>query len=254
MPQPAPGFGQAASVSGERSGPQDREVDAKYRPERAIPRGLVSLRLIAGLGLGGAVVAVAAAWAWLPALVWLLALVWLWLAAMSAEFGAREWLRAHPIVYMVSHMAIMPLIDLLLTGIEWVPHGGPAHGLWLFLALSFVNGCVLELGRKIWAPENERAGVESYSDIWGPRRAVAIWAVFVALAFGLLLGLGWILEVMLPLAIIGGVGFATCLWVMRGFRNAPTPKAEKRLDLISGLWVFLCYGSAGFTPLAFGAI
>jgi hypothetical protein len=72
------------------------------------------------------------------------------------------------VLYLLSHMAIMPLIDLLLTGIEWLP-GRAASGLWMFLALSFVNGCVLEIGRKLWAPENEIAGVDTYSGLWGPR-------------------------------------------------------------------------------------
>jgi hypothetical protein len=79
-------------------------------------------------------------------------------------------------------MAIMPLIDLLLTGIEWVPGGGAASGLWMFLALSFVNGCVLEIGRKLWAPENEIAGVDTYSGLWGPQRAAMIWSVTVILS------------------------------------------------------------------------
>jgi hypothetical protein len=50
----------------------------------------------------------------------------------------------------------------------------------MFLALSFVNGCVLEIGRKLWAPENEIAGVDTYSGLWGPRRAAAIWGVTVS--------------------------------------------------------------------------
>lgn len=233
---------------------KDREVDAKYRPERPIPRGLVSLRLIVGLAAAAGLLAVATTWLWTPVLMWLLALAWLWLAAMSFEFGARDWLRERLAFYMVSHMAIMPLIDLLLTGIEWVPHARPASGLWVFLALSFVNGCVLELGRKIWAPESEREGVESYSAIWGPKKAIAIWGGFVALAFALLLGLGWLLGALIPIAVIGFVGVLACLRILRDFRRAPTPQAEKRVDMISGLWVFLCYGAAGFAPVLLGAL
>jgi hypothetical protein len=38
------------------------------------------------------------------------------------------------------------------------------------------NGVVLELGRKTWAPQDERAGVESYSSAWGLARALSAWA------------------------------------------------------------------------------
>jgi hypothetical protein len=123
---------------------------------------------------------------------------------MSFEFGVPDWLKARPVLYLVSHMAIMPLIDLLLTGIEWVPGGGAASGLWMFLALSFVNGCVLEIGRKLWAPENEIAGVDTYSGLWGPQRAAMIWSVTVILSLALLLGVGRATDTFLVALILGG--------------------------------------------------
>ena len=117
---------------------KDAEDDRLYRPERPIPRGLVSQRLILSLGAASLPVAALAAWAWHPPVLWLLGLCWLWLAAMTVEFGVPEWLKARPVLYLVSHMAIMPLIDLVLTGMEWLPGGGAAPGLVLFLALSFI--------------------------------------------------------------------------------------------------------------------
>ena len=45
--------------------------------------------------------------------------VWLWFALMTKEFFAAQWLKARPILYLVSHMAILPLIDLMLTSLEW---------------------------------------------------------------------------------------------------------------------------------------
>ena len=44
-----------------------------------------------------------------------LLLVWAWFGLMSKEFFARGWLRAHPIAYIASHMAIVPLIDWYVT-------------------------------------------------------------------------------------------------------------------------------------------
>ncbi len=228
---------------------KDLDDDRRYRPHRPIPRGLVSLRQIIALGLASLPVAALAVWLWHPPALWLLALVWLWLAAMTAEFGMAAWLKARPLLYLVSHMAIMPLIDLLLTGIEWIPGGGAARGIWLFLALSFVNGCVLEIGRKLWAPQSELPGVETYSRLWGPRRAAIIWAACTALSFGLLLGVGAVTGAFWITLVLGGAGFAACLWAARAYAISPTPGAEKRMDTVAGLWVFACYAIAGLVPV-----
>lgn len=228
---------------------KDLEDDRRYRPDRPIPRGLVSLRLIISLGLASLPITALAAWLWHPPALWLLALVWLWLGAMTAEFGVAEWLKARPVLYLLSHMAIMPLIDLLLTGLEWLPFGGPASGLSLFLALSFVNGCVLEIGRKLWSPENEIAGVETYSGLWGTRKAARIWGGCVLLSYALLLGVGAATGVLWISAALGGIGVAICLLSAARYARSPTERAEKRMDTIAGLWVFACYAIAGFLPV-----
>ncbi|WP_099827921.1 UbiA family prenyltransferase [Oceaniglobus indicus] len=231
---------------------KDHDDDRRFRPERPIPRGLVSLRLIVGLGLGCVPVAVAVALIHGGGVIWLLALVWLWLAAMSVEFGTPAWLKARPVIYLLSHMAIMPLIDLMLTGVEWGAHGHPAPGLWVFIALSFVNGCVLELGRKIKAPQGERAGVETYSALWGIDRALAVW---LGLIVGAVILLG-VLGALAPgpwwsLAGIGAAGAAICATLASALSRRPGETAAARVDMAAGLWVFLCYAAAGLVPLLF---
>jgi 4-hydroxybenzoate polyprenyltransferase len=228
---------------------KDQEDDRRYRPERPIPRGLVSLREIMALGLASLPVTALVAWLWYPPVLWLLALVWAWLAAMTAEFGAPAWLKAHPVLYLLSHMAIMPLIDLLLTGLEWLPHGAVVPGLGWFLALSFVNGSVLEIGRKLWSPGSEIAGVDSYSALWGVRKAALIWSCCVALSFILLLGLSHATGTFWLCLILGGLGAGLCWSAGARYARSPTVQAEKRMDLLAGLWVFACYALAGFAPL-----
>jgi 4-hydroxybenzoate polyprenyltransferase len=85
---------------------KDFDEDSRYRSYRPVPRGLVSLRelgllwvLTGALQLGLAL--------WLnPALVPLLLIVWAYLGLMSKEFFVREWLKAHPITYMWTHMPL----------------------------------------------------------------------------------------------------------------------------------------------------
>jgi len=233
---------------------KDLEDDRRYRPDRPIPRGLVSLRLIIGLGLVSLPITAFAAWAWYPPTLWLLALVWLWLAAMTAEFGVPEWLKARPIFYLLSHMAIMPLIDLLLTGMEWMRASTVSDGLILFLLLSFVNGCVLEIGRKLWAPDSEIDGVDTYSKLWGPSKAALIWGGCILASLALLIGVGIATGVFWVTFALGSAGAVFCLTSAGKYAANPTLVMEKRMDSLAGLWVFACYAIAGFTPLIMRAI
>ncbi|WP_299965457.1 UbiA family prenyltransferase [uncultured Roseobacter sp.] len=233
---------------------KDGADDAAYRPERPIPRGLVTLRLIVSLGIATIPLAILLALLHGAGHVWLLLLTWAWLTAMTVEFGVPAWLKARPVMYLLSHMAIMPLIDVLLTGIEWLPHGTAAPALWLFIALSFSNGCVLEIGRKLRSPENERAGVDTYSGLWGAGQAARIWLVFVGISALLLTGVGAATGFAAVFAAISLIGFAFCAHRARRYAADPTPKAEKQMDTVAGLWVFGCYATAGFLPLALGGL
>lgn len=227
---------------------KDGEDDRIFRPERPIPRGLVTLRLIVTLGVATIPIAAIIAVIFGAGLIWLLLLVWVWLTVMSFEFGMPAWLKARPVVYLLSHMAIMPLIDLMLTGIEWLPHGSPHPALWLFIALSFANGCVLELGRKLWAPQSERPGVDTYSALWGPARATHIWLGFVAISCLLLIGVG----IATGYPIITLIALAGAAYTARtglAYAAKPTVANERKVDSIAGLWVFLCYATAGFVPV-----
>jgi 4-hydroxybenzoate polyprenyltransferase len=228
---------------------KDFEDDARFRPERPIPRGLVSLRLIVGLALAlGFVAALLTA----SLDVWLLAplaAVWIWLGLMNAEFFAPRWMKARPFLYLVSHMAIMPLIDLFLTATEWLPHGAPPPGLGWFLGLSFANGCVLEIGRKVWAPENERVGVETYSLLLGPRKAALIWVAALAAAFALLVGVGFAANAAALVAGLGALAFVVAVVAAGRFLSDPRPAAQARIETFAGLWVFVCYAAGGFAPL-----
>ena len=125
----------------------------------------------------------------------------------------------------------------------------PPSALWLFLVLSFINGCVLEIGRKIFAPINERHGVETYSALLGPRNATLLWFAVLAASYGFLVTVGVIIGAPLTLAAVGMAGLLACLLAGVSFLSDPSPAKQGRLDTMSGLWVVACYGSAGFAPI-----
>jgi len=121
--------------------------------------------------------------------------------------------------------------------------------LWLFLALSFFNGCVMELGRKIRVPENEQEGVETYSKLWGPYRASLVWLAAVYAAVALLVSLILLTtgSRVLPLAAIlalGGVQYIQGL----GIRDRAAPVRQKAIELASAIWVALSYATCAALP------
>lgn len=229
---------------------KDADDDARHRPYRPVPRGLVTLRELGVLGVAAAVVQLAAA-LWLDVrIVPLLLVVWAYMALMSKEFFVRDWLRARPVTVLWSHMLIMPLIDLYATACDWVPASAPiAAGLRWFLVASFFNGLVVEVGRKIRAPEAEEAGVETYTVLWGRGRAVTVWLVVmaVALASALLaaraVGGGAVVALVLG-AIWAGSATAGAAFVAR-----PTRARAKLIEPLAGVWTLAMYVSVGIVPV-----
>src|SRR5438128_10765547 len=78
-------------------------------------------------------------------------------------------------------MAIMPMIDAYAAGLDWPAADVlPRPGLWLFLVVTYLNGSLLEIGRKIRAPQDEREGVDTYSRAWGRRGGPVVWLAVLA--------------------------------------------------------------------------
>jgi 4-hydroxybenzoate polyprenyltransferase len=226
---------------------KDFADDARWRPYRPVPRGLVTLRELGILWVLTALLQVAAA-LWLdPRLVGLLALTWLYLGLMSREFFCRDWLKAHPFTYMWSHMLIMPLIDFYATACDWMTAGGgPPAGLFWFVLVSFLNGFVIEIGRKIRAPEDEEEGVETYSRLWGRGRAVAAWGAALGLTGLCAIVAAGQIGFALPAAAALGLLAAVAVGVSGPFLRGP--RSGKRFEILSGLWTLVLYAVLGLVP------
>jgi 4-hydroxybenzoate polyprenyltransferase len=229
---------------------KDFEEDARYRPYRAVPRGLVSLRELGVLGVVAAVIQLLLGLALDASIVMLLAVAWLYLALMSKEFFVGEWLKRHPILYLVSHMVIIPLVDFYATACDWWPAArGMPRGLGWFVAASYSNGIVIEIGRKIRAPADEEAGVNTYSALWGPRVAVLAWlgammttAVCATLAAARI-------HFVVPVAAVLTTLLLTAGLVCWRFLAAPSQRRSKRIETLAGVWTISLYLSIGTVPL-----
>jgi 4-hydroxybenzoate polyprenyltransferase len=227
---------------------KDAEEDARWRPYRPVPRGLVTLpelrRLFILAGLLQSMLVVFLD----PRLFIVLGIAWLYLGLMCVEFFARDWLKQRPMIYLLSHMGIMPLVDFFGTACEWLPRSGTAPaGLGWFLAASFANGIVIEIGRKLRQPADEEEGVETYSRLWGKPGAALAWAASMLATMVCAVMAGSAIGYMTPLAIaLGGmlvVSFSMLPAYVRGTLHG------KRLETISALWTLILYLMLGLVPL-----
>ncbi len=233
---------------------KDFDEDARYRPYRPVPRGLVSLRELGAVFVLACVVQAGLAW-WLdPDLILLLLITWAYLAFMSKEFFVRDFLKNRPVLYMVSHMFIMPLIDLYATGTDWLVAGaGPPRGLLWFLLASFFNGMVIEIGRKVRRPEDEEEGVATYSVVWGRACAVAAWLGVMLATAGFALLAAMHIGVPFQIAIILGGALAAAAVLGLWFLRAPAPGRGRWIEHMSGLWTLILYTALGVLPLVWRA-
>ena len=232
---------------------KDFEEDSRYRPYRAVPRGLVTLRELGYVGLAAAAVQLVLALCLQLSLVFLLLIPWLYLALMTKDFFVRKWIINRPFTYMWTHMMIMPLIDLYATSCDWHLAGsGPPKGLVWFLAVSYFNGVVVEIGRKVRAPPDEEVGVTTYSAVWGLHRAVFAWLTAIGLNATLALVAAHEIHFLGPMAVVLFALIALAIFVAWRFLKEPTTNHSKRVEAMSGVWTLLMYLSLGAAPLLLG--
>jgi 4-hydroxybenzoate polyprenyltransferase len=147
---------------------KDEAGDKASYPDRLLTRGVVTLPLLARCGFVAVVlqavlstsISMTACAAWLAALIFTL--------LMKMEFGIGDWLNRHLVIYALTHNPIVALLAVFLwaaSGADW----DWAFGLYV-LAVSF-GSLAFEVGRKIRNPDEEIAGVESYSSVLGRSRA-----------------------------------------------------------------------------------
>lgn len=227
---------------------KDAGEDARWRPYRPVPRGLVTLRELRIVFIFAALIQAGLVIALDPRLLIVLGIAWTYLSLMSVEFFCRDWLKKRPVIYLISHMGIMPLVDFFATACEWLPQGSSTpRTIGWFLAASFFNGIVIEIGRKLRQPADEEEGVETYSRLWGKYGGSAIWLVALITtlfsAFQAAAQIGFQRPVFFVL-----VAVLSCAVIAR-HRYLTTSLSGKKIELISALWTLSLYLILGLIPL-----
>ncbi|MDQ3393947.1 MAG: UbiA family prenyltransferase, partial [Bacteroidota bacterium] len=167
---------------------KDAEDDAKFRKNLPVPRSLISFRELKALGIIVFVLQVGINLYFFPKMLIIYGIIIAYLLLMGKEFFVPEWLKKHQFWYVISHMFIIPLVDIYASGLDWLLEGVAApFGLLFFFAVSYMNGIVLEIGRKIRVPEKESEGVQTYTAMLGTNRAVWAWigVLFITLCLSL---------------------------------------------------------------------
>jgi 4-hydroxybenzoate polyprenyltransferase len=226
---------------------KDHEEDCRYQPERPVPRGLVKLKELAVLGLLGAAVQTALAFTYQQSLLLPLLLTWLYFALMSVEFFVGDWLKQRPFTYLWTHMMILLFVDIFITAFDWMKGTTlPPSGLWLFLAVSFFNGVIIEIGRKIKSIDEEKPGVTSYTSAWGRRPAVFAWLAAITISGCLAIATATKLGFALPIITLTAVLIACAGWIV--FKFVKYPSTGKHFESFSGLWTLITYLALGTVP------
>lgn len=230
---------------------KDFQEDSHYRPYRPVPRGLIALRELSFVWAGCLVLQLALAALLSDRLLPLLVMTWAYLFLMTREFFVPIWLKRHAVAYMATHMVITPLIFLYASACDWVLSGNhrPSHGLIWMIAVNYFNGVVVEIGRKIRAPQDEERGVETYSWLWGRRNSVLVWAaaMFATNAFAYEAAreirytqfAAWLMLPALLAAVIVALIFLADSKLHRG----------KWVEAASCIWALLTYLSLGVFPV-----
>lgn len=234
---------------------KDAEFDRIHHPDRPVPRGLIDLDSLKNLGLLIGLIQLVIVLKAGPVLTLPLFAIWVYLYLMHNEFFVGEWLSKHPVLYMLSHMGILFFTDLFITACHWmVLNIEPGQALLYFFGTSFKLGMIIEIGRKIKAPEEEIEGAKTYSNCWGVKNAVLIWltTVFSSLVMATItaaqVGFGF------QTAFLGSLLFVFCLWAGLSFIASGSKKWSKRIESISGIWTLAVYLMVGVIPLVLNHI
>jgi len=227
---------------------KDAEDDARYRGHLPVPRGLISFKELAVAGSVAVMIQVSLNSYFFPKMLILYSLVIAYLCLMGKEFFVGEWLKKHQFWYVTSHMLIIPLIDMYASGLDWLLAGTEApKGLIFFFLVSFMNGIVLEIGRKIRVPEKEE--FNTYSTMMGAGNATKLWIFVLAITFGFSLLASWFAGYGLTGFLILLFFFAVCSLAAFLFLYRQSERHSKLIEYASALWTIGMYLTLGGVPM-----
>ena len=241
---------------------KDYEEDLKYRAYRPVQRGIISLKTLGKIGIVTVIIQIMLAHVIDPEIIYFMIFVWIYMFLMAKEFFIKKWLTKRILIYALSHVVIMVFITLVI--VEATQYIVPKNIFDVFIlqryrhnidfaliplfTLNYLNGIVLEIGRKTRRADEEEHGVQTYSKLWGRKKAVVILSLlFVIEYFLVILGLAHTYE---KYFFFGGLTLFVLLIVSIYFMVKFLKKdlSGKIVETVSGLWIIFSSVSLGLLP------
>ncbi|BBM38470.1 hypothetical protein JCM16775_1179 [Leptotrichia hofstadii] len=241
---------------------KDYEEDLKYRAYRPVQRGIISLKTLGKIGIATVIIQIMLAHVIDPEIIYFMIFVWIYMFLMAKEFFIKKWLTKRILIYALSHVVIMVFITLVI--VEATQYIVPKNIFDVFIlqryrhnidfaliplfALNYLNGIVLEIGRKTRRADEEEHGVQTYSKLWGRKKAVVVLSLlFVIEYFLVILGLAHTYE---KYFFFGGLTLLVILVVSIYFMVKFLKKdlSGKIVETMSGLWIIFSSMSFGLLP------
>ncbi len=154
---------------------KDMEFDAIHHPERPLPRGILSKDdIIKAVFIIGALELLLFSLYGLQALASAIIAIGYSLV-MYKEFFSKKWLRAHLTLYAVTHTFVVILLSTtIFSALLNKPWTNMSQDLLYFSFGGWFLFNIFEFGRKTFAQQEEKEGVNSYSKILGRFGAVLL--------------------------------------------------------------------------------
>ena len=244
---------------------KDYEEDLKYRAYRPVQRGIISLKTLGKIGIVTVIIQIMLAHVIDPEIIYFMIFVWIYMFLMAKEFFIKKWLTKRILIYALSHVVIMVFITLVIVEatqyivpknifdvfiLQWYRHNIDFALIPLF-TLNYLNGIVLEIGRKTRRADEEEHGVQTYSKLWGRKKAVVVLSLlFVIEYFLVILGLAHTYE---KYFFFGELTLLVILIVSIYFMIKFLKKdlSGKIVETVSGLWIIFSSICMGLLPYLF---
>lgn len=244
---------------------KDYEEDLKYRAYRPVQRGIISLKSLGKIGIATVIIQIMLAHVIDPEIIYFMIFVWIYMFLMAKEFFIKKWLTKRILIYALSHVVIMIFITLVIVSatqyivldgaenifefgaLQWYRHNIDFALIPLF-TLNYLNGIVLEIGRKTRRADEEEHGVQTYSKLWGKKKAAVILSLLFAVEYFLvILGLSYTYE---KYFLFSGLVLLIILIISIYFMIKFLKKdlSGKIVESVSGLWIVLSSMGLGLLP------
>lgn len=244
---------------------KDYEEDLKYRAYRPVQRGVVTLKALGKIGIATVIIQIILAYIIDFKIIYFMIIVWFYMFLMAKEFFIKEWLTKRILIYALSHVIIMIFITLVIVNatqyivlgeaeniikfgaLQWYRHNIDIALIPLF-TLNYLNGIVLEIGRKTRRADEEEHGVQTYSKLWGKKKAVVILSLLFAVEYFLvILGLSYTYE---KYFLFSGLTLLIILIISIYFMIKFLKKdlSGKIVESVSGLWIVFSSMGLGLLP------